>query len=266
MVLSFSSCTVKESIIFNEDGSGTFLMTYDMSEVMAQMGDAFKDMDAEDQDVEGVMDEVEEKKPNTVIDSIIYFKDIFEEHKDSIASLSEDERRSMEAIKDMYMTMNMNEDLEIFNYGVGLNFKNIDELKDIQKRIEQAKTMNDQGDQLEMMKEGSPMGKYMGDSSHGVAYNLTETGFSRVTTMKKNEDGEEIDFNDTMEPGEDEYAKNLEGSFYIVEFTFPKSIKSTSLKNGVISKNGKSISYKVNWLNFIKDPKLLDISVEFEDE
>ena len=43
IVLSFSSCTIKESIVINEDGSGLFLTSFDMSEVMTQMEDAFKD-------------------------------------------------------------------------------------------------------------------------------------------------------------------------------------------------------------------------------
>jgi len=43
IIISFSSCTVKESIVFNEDGSGNFLLSYDMASVMSQIKDAFSE-------------------------------------------------------------------------------------------------------------------------------------------------------------------------------------------------------------------------------
>ncbi|RZW53907.1 MAG: hypothetical protein EX263_06145 [Flavobacteriaceae bacterium] len=267
IIMSFNSCAVKEQLVFNEDGSGTFLVTYDMSQIMSQMGDAFQDIGPED-DKEDDEDstEIKEKKPNTVIDSIIYFKDIFEQYKDSIAQMTDKERYEMETLKDMYMTMKMNEELKMFNYGIGLEFKKVEDLKDIQERVEKAKSFNEQGEQLDMMKEGSPMGKYMGDGDQKVDYYFTETGFSRVTTMPEKAVDDTLDLNDNPEEGDDSFSEELEGSFYSVEITFPKRIKSTSVKDALISEDGKTVSYKVNWADYLKDPKLLDISVEFENE
>ncbi|MBT8277544.1 MAG: hypothetical protein KJO41_00980 [Bacteroidia bacterium] len=267
IIMSFNSCAVKEQLVFNEDGSGTFLVTYDMSQIMSQMGDAFQDIGPED-DKEDDEDstEIKEKKPNTVIDSIIYFKDIFEQYKDSIAQMTDRERYEMETLKDMYMTMKMNEELKMFNYGIGLEFKKVEDLKDIQERVEKAKSFNEQGEQLDMMKEGSPMGKYMGDGDQKVDYYFTETGFSRVTTMPEKAVDDTLDLNDNPEEGDDSFSEELEGSFYSVEITFPKRIKSTSVKDALISEDGKTVSYKVNWADYLKDPKLLDISVEFENE
>ncbi|NND26626.1 MAG: hypothetical protein HKO00_11435 [Flavobacteriaceae bacterium] len=267
IIMSFNSCAVKERLVFNEDGSGTFLVTYDMSQIMSQMGDAFQDIGPED-DKEDDEDstEIKEKKPNTVIDSIIYFKDIFEQYKDSIAQMTDKERYEMETLKDMYMTMKMNEELKMFNYGIGLEFKKVEDLKDIQERVEKAKSFNEQGEQLDMMKEGSPMGKYMGDGDQKVDYYFTETSFSRVTTMPEKAVDDTLDLNDNPEEGDDSFSEELEGSFYSVEITFPKRIKSTSVKDALISEDGKTVSYKVNWADYLKDPKLLDISVEFENE
>ncbi|MBT8265460.1 MAG: hypothetical protein KJP20_02860 [Bacteroidia bacterium] len=267
IIMSFNSCAVKEQLVFNEDGSGTFLVTYDMSQIMSQMGDAFQDIGPED-DKEDDEDstEIKEKKPNTVIDSIIYFKDIFEQYKDSIAQMTDRERYEMETLKDMYMTMKMNEELKMFNYGIGLEFKKVEDLKDIQERVEKAKSFNEQGEQLDMMKEGSPMGKYMGDGDQKVDYYFTETSFSRVTTMPEKAVDDTLDLNDNPEEGDDSFSEELEGSFYSVEITFPKRIKSTSVKDALISEDGKTVSYKVNWADYLKDPKLLDISVEFENE
>ena len=77
IALTFTSCTVTESIVFNEDMSGEYLVSYDMGEVMTQMGDMFKE--GEDTETE---EEEEKTSAGKVMDTMMVFSEIMEMHKD----------------------------------------------------------------------------------------------------------------------------------------------------------------------------------------
>ncbi|MCL6295781.1 hypothetical protein [Jejuia spongiicola] len=257
IIVSFSSCTVKESIVFNEDGSGNFLVNYDMASVMSQMKDAFSEG--------GDSTSTNEKKPSKVVDTLMVFSEIMETYKDSISALPKEKRLALEVVKDMYMKMKMDEANNVFDFGVGLNFNAIEDLKDIQKRIEKAKTLNSQNSQVDAMKEGSPLGKFMVNGENDVDYNFTENGFSRVTTVSEEKTAKAFKLDENSEEDKQflDYFKN---SFYIVEYTFSKKIKSTSIENAQLSTDKKTVTYKYSWIDFLSNPKLLDINIEFENE
>lgn len=257
ITIGFSSCTVKESIVFNEDCSGNFLVSYDMATVMSQMKDAF----SEGEDATNS----KEKKPSKVIDTLMVFSDIMENYKDSVAALPEEKRMALEVVKDMYMKMKMDEDSGIFDFGVGLQFKSIDDLKGIQKKIEKAKTLNSQNSQVDAIKEGSPLGKFLANNENNVVYNLTNTGFSRVTNITKEASSEAFELDENNEEDK-QFLEYFENAFYIVEYTFPKAIKSTSVEKAQLSEDKKTVTYKFNWIEFLNNPKLLDINIEFENE
>ena len=121
-----TSCNVTESIVLNQDGSGKFLVSYDMGEAVTAMTEAM-----------GGKDEAKEKN-GKIMDTTMVFAEIMESYKDSIAALPEEKQKAMEAVKDMFMTMTMNEDEGEMTIGIGLNFKSIDDLKDIQEKLKQA--------------------------------------------------------------------------------------------------------------------------------
>lgn len=248
MVLCLSSCTVKESIVFKEDGSGNFLLSYDMAEVMKQMKGAFGEQKPDD---------VSGEKQSKVLDTMMVFSEIMETYKDSVAALPEEKRFALEAVKDMYMKMKMDEKNGVFNIGVGLNFKSINELKGIQEKIEKAKGLNAQNDQVNAMKNGSPLGKFMANDKNKVDYTFTASGFSRTTTIS--DTAEDI----TFEEGDKQFLEYFSSANYIVEYTFPKKIKSFTIKAGELSADKKTIICKTNWLDFIKEPTALDFAVEF---
>ena len=88
------------------------------------------------------------------MDTTIVFKDILETLKDSVAALPEEKQKAFEAVKDMYMKMTMDEDKGLFSFGIGLNFKSINELTDIGEKIQKAKSLNAQNDQVNAMLRG----------------------------------------------------------------------------------------------------------------
>lgn len=257
IAVCFSSCTVKESIVFHEDGSGKFFVSYDMASIMSQMKGAFS---------EGKEDaNASNKKESKVIDTTMVFNEIMETYKDSIAALPEEKRLALQIVKDMYMKMKMDEVNGVFDFGIGLDFKSITDLKGIQKKIEKAKTLNSQNNQVDAIKEGSPLGKFMANDKNSVDYSFTGNGFSRHTEISEEESGEAFKLDENDEGGQ-EFLDYFEDSFYIVEYTFPKKIKSFSVENAELSGDKKTITYKLNWIDFLSNPKLLDVNIEFENE
>ena len=204
----------------------------------------------------------EKKKTGKVVDTLIVFSEIMETYKDSVAALPEEKQLAFEAVKDMYMQMKMDEDKGSFDFGIGLNFDSIDELKGIQEKIEKAKSLNSKNDQVGAMKEGSPVGKFMPNDKIGVDYSLTTHSFSRTTTLSKLEEAYKFEF----EEGDKEFIDYFKESFYIIEYTFPKKIKSHSIKNANLSEDKKTIIYQANWIDFLQAPKALDIVIDFENE
>lgn len=254
-----TSCNVTESIVFNENGSGEFLVTYEMGEAMKAMTEAMG----------GEKSDSENKEKGEVMDTTMVFADIMETYKDSVAALPEEKRLAMEAVKDMFMTMKMDEDEGIMNMGIGLKFNSIDDLKDINDKIKKAQSLNAQNDQVGAMKNNSPLGNFMGNDDNKVGYSLTENGFSRVTKIDipegEAEDTVEELFNEGDESNQ-QFMDYFENASYNVKLTFPKAVKSISVEGAEFSKDRKTVTYKTNWIEYLKNPKILDVNVEFVDE
>lgn len=253
-----ASCNVTESIVFNQDGSGEFLATYEMGEAIKAMSVAM-----------GGDENKEKKEGGEIMDTTIVFADIMETYKDSVAALPEEKRLAMEAVKDMYMRMQINEDEGVMSFGMGMQFESIDDLKDIRKKLKKIQSLNSQGDQVNAMKENSPLGNFMGNENNDVAYIYTTDGFSRMTSIKLPDEATEdaIDelFDETDESNQ-QFLEYFEGSFYNVKLTFPKAVKSIDVKGAEFSDDRKTVTYKTNWVEYLKNPKLLDVNVKFVDE
>lgn len=258
LALFITSCNVTESIIFNDGQSGEYLVTY-------QMGDAMK---AFTEKMGGGSDNSEKKEKGEVMDTTMVFADMMETYKDSIAALPEDKRLAMEAVKDMFMTMKMDEDEGVMDIGIGLNFDSLEDLKDIQDKIKKVQSLNGQGDQLNAMKNGSPIGKFMGADGESIKYSMTASGFERTTNMEISEEEMESveELFDETDESDKEFMQYFEESYYNVKLTFPKAVKSVSFEGAEISKDGKTVTYKANWIDYLKNPLLLDVKVEFVDE
>ena len=262
IVLSFSSCTVTESIVFNEDNSGEFLVSYDMGQVMSQMGDMFNEGGSDDEDAE-------KEKTGKVMDTMMVFSEIMETYKDSVAALPEEKRLAMEAVKDMYMKMHMDEDNGVFDFGIGMDFKSIDDLKNIQEKMRKVQSLNAQNDQVGAMKDNSPMGKFMGNDNNNVEYQYTDKGFARVTSLVLPEGADMSELEQMFDENDEsnkQFMAYFEEAYYNVKLTFPKRVKSTSIEGAEISEDGKTVTYKSNWIDYLKNPMSLDVKVELVDE
>jgi hypothetical protein len=256
IVCFLTSCNVTESIVFNENGSGQFLVTYEMGQAMKAVTET----------IGGGASDNEKKEKGKVIDTTMVFADVMETYRDSVAALPEDKRLAMEMVKDMFMNMKVDEDEGIMDMGIGLNFNSIDALKDINKKIKKAQSLNTQGDQVGAMIEKSPLGNFFGNENNAVGYSLSENSFSRETIIELPEDAAEDAVDELFDEADEsnqEFMDYFESAYYNVKLTFPKAVKSISVDGVEFSKDKKTVTYKVNWIEYLKNPNLLDVNVEF---
>ncbi|WP_299891951.1 hypothetical protein [uncultured Lacinutrix sp.] len=255
--LFLTSCNFTEEITFNEDGSGEFIMNYDMGQVMS----ALKEMGMDGSKADG-----EKKKKKEVIDSVIYFKDMLTEGKDSIAQLSEEEQKQIKALETVVMKMKMNEETGDFNFGFGSTFKSLEELPQVFEKIEQAKKYNSKDNpQADKISE-SAFAKSSENMLEKVDYKYDGKRFSRF--LKEEPEAASKEEMESLKSEMEEMGE-MKGMFeemsYSLVYNFPKKIKSVSNKNAKISNDGKTVTLKMNFMEMIGSPKDMNLDVVLED-
>lgn len=90
-------------------------------------------------------------------------------------------------------------------------------------------------------------------------------GFSKVIAIAEEASGEIFELDENNEEDK-RFLGYFENAFYIVEYTFPKKIKSISVKHSQLSEDKRTVTYKFNWISFLRNPNLLDVNIEFENE
>lgn len=276
-ILILQNCVVTERMVVTDDGSGEFEVTYDlsnMSEVLANMmpskDEEMEDMNEYDDKDSGDSEEVnkvlsESENGREVVDTLIVFEDLFVRFRDSIAALPEQDRKTLENLRGMYMRMKINEPKEEFKMSIGMGFDSFDDLRDIQKRVKEARDLNSRDSGMDNMTDNSPFSGLMGNEEDEVVYELTTSRFSRYTIVKRDSDSLNEAF-DEMEKSDGEFKDTFKKSTYVISYTFPKRIKSTSIEDAEISDDRKTVTYSASWVRYLADPEILDVLIEFEDE
>lgn len=229
-----TSCNFTEKIVIEENGSGTYNMDMDMSEFMS-FALSMKDSSDTDGDF------------NEVMDSTIYFSDVLEEKKDSIAKLPEEERMVLESMKDAKMHMFVDEENGKMLMNFIYDFKNVDNLKEIHKQVSKAYSVSNN---KENKSSASP---------NKTSYTYSETSFKRSVVSTNMTKQERKEYDKSLE----EMAMFLSGSTYNIEYSFPKKVKSTNAKNVSYSDDRKTIYISYPFEELLKDESVLDFEVKF---
>ncbi len=230
VVLLLTSCMFTEEIYINKNGSGNYAFKIDMSEMLTSMeGETTKDS----------------LKKSKALDTIIFFKDIIIENKDSIAKLSKEDQQLINELQDLKLHMLVNEEKKQMLLDFNLDFKNLDELKNIQKKINKAQALND--------KKNNPQKDMTFNAD--VTYTLDKKMFSRNVKLK-NLSTEEFEKHTKS-------TSMLEGTYQLI-YHFEKDIKSVSYKFAQISADKKTMTIEVDMDTLIKNPKLLDFQVRLK--
>ena len=230
-LITLTSCQFTERIHINENGSGVYSLEMDMSAMMGamkQMGDS-----------------IETTEDMKVIDTIILFKDIIAEKKDSIAKLTKEEQETLKAIEDLKIHMMVDEKNNKMISDFIFEFNSISELENIHERISKAQSV----------KDGNENNAPTNDSE--VKYSYNGKKFIRKVEKRKLSPEEKEAYKKSMEQS----ASFLDGSSYKLEYHFPKAIKSTTYKGALFSDDRKTMYIQADMKAITENPKLLDFEV-----
>lgn len=248
-----TSCNFTEEITFNEDGSGEFIMSYDMSEVMKTLNEEMGG------------GEKKEGKEKVKMDSVVKFKDLLVEKADSIATLPQEEQDRIKSLESIVMKMKMDEDKGIFNLGVGSTFTSLNELPEALKKIDEAKSFNSQQDQTFSKMGDSEVAKASENMFEYIDFSYDGKTFSRSLKKDYEQSSEDLEAlnNEISEMGESK--EMFESMSYTLIYNFPKAVKSVTNKNAEISNDGKTVTLTMNFIDVIKSPELMTLDVVLED-
>lgn len=229
-IFLLTSCMFTEEIYINNNGSGKYSFKIDMGDMMKSMGD----MSAKDS----------LKKPE-VLDTIVFFKDILEENKDSISKLTENDKEIIEAIKDLKLHMHVDEAKNEMLMDFNMDFNDISELKNMEQKIAKAQALNDKKKKDKSI-----------PSNSDVSYIFKDKTFSRNVSLK---DLSEDQLNEIKQA-----SSFLEGGLYKIIYHFESEIKSVSFKDAQLSQDKKTMTIEIPMDSIMKHPKLLDFEVKLK--
>lgn len=236
--LALTSCTIREKIHINADGSGSYKTQMDMAGMLEQMGPSMRNDDGS---------HMKEKE-------VVLFSEFLDEKRDSIAGLPKSEQEALKAMEDMKMIMEIDTEAKIFDMEVGLDFKSIDDLKNIGEKVSRAQ-------KLALSKEKgasqNPMTAGLDGDDSRVIYSMVGNKFTRKTNVLEKSENEP-DESAAM------FKDMLGESKYIIEYSFAKKIKSVNHKGAVLSEDKKSFTVEHKLSDYFDNPTSLDLEVEFQ--
>lgn len=233
IVFFATSCNFSENIIINEDGSGKISIDVDGSQLMALAAN-----------------EIAKEGGPTRIDSVMSFKQLLEDKKDSIAQLPLQEQQRLKKLEKFSIKMLMDTETSEMNMSIYSNFNKAEELHDAMAAF------NNVGS---MAKPEKDMKLGMLQNKSAVSYAYSGKKFERrVAIIDRDEKTEEE--SDT----EDMYKAMFGSSTYSLNYTFPNRIKKVTNSKAIISEDKKSVSVSYSLLEYFDDPQAMAIAVEFE--
>jgi len=228
------SCVFTEELHINNDGSGSYAFNMDMSQMMESMKE---------------MSEKDSLKDPEVLDTIILFRDILSENKDSIAKLDAEEKEMIKALEDFTMRMQIDEEKGKMLMTFGLDFKDISDLKNMEEKIARAQSLSNK-------KEGSNVMP----SNSNTEFSFDGNIFKRKVTLKDLSKEKSDEFDKMIKQS----SSFLEGSNYRLVYHFENVIQHVSFKGAKISDNKKTLIIEMPMDTIIKNPKLLDFEVKLK--
>jgi len=245
--LFFTSCEIKEEITINKDGSGEVFYNYDLSKVIEDFDNNSKP-------------KKDFKKP---LDTIYDFNQLINnpKFKDSIASLTPEKKKMIESLKNMKMKMVMDEANKKMEFGFGFTFKNIDSLKNMFDKIQNAQQFTSNKNQTQMVKN-KPFYKELSGTNQTLSYHYNGKIFKRMAKLKKPRTEEEEKKIEKDLKANDKIKTLFDNLKYTIILHFPKKIKKVNVKNAVFSKDKKTVTIKYGLGTYLKNPEKLNLVVK----
>lgn len=229
------SCQFTETMVLNEDGSGTMSINVDMKEMMA-FGDLAKD------------------STKVKVDTIIRMKDVLREKKDSIAALPKEQRDRLKKIENFNFRTLMDPDKGEMFFDIFTNFKKVEEASELMNAFESS------GDFIQSTGSDTTINSEPDSGgSMAVSYEYKKNKFTRNAYIK-DKAKHKIQM-DSMKQAEG----FMNSMVYKLKYTFPKRIVKSSIEDARYTMDGKTIEVETSFLEYLKNPDVLDLEVELEN-
>lgn len=257
VLLSISSCTLKEKMIMNEDGSGTFSYGFDMSP-MFKLG----------------MKKSDSTKINKVVDTSFTFKEVFAKIKDSISKLPEankekiemleKEKEKLKILENFKVSLKINEEKKEFEYNMAFDFPSVIGFQNLATPSESLEALAATDKKRLGAFSAIPKPEEKASASifyDGKVFIKTITPAKEDKKVKKKKEKKEEKNDDPFSKKMDDMLKECK---YIAEYHFPKKIKSISIKNAIIAADKRSFTIEIPLGNMQESNVDFGFKVEFE--
>ena len=233
--LALVSCQFSETMVINEDGSGRMALSVDLSEMMAFGGEMSQDSSFVKQD------------------TIIAFRDILEEKKDSISKLPMAEQERLKAMSKYNLKIDTDPEINKMVVDMFVDFTSVSEANELMKGFEQTAEFIPGMKNDPDAEESDPQPEIL-----GVEYSFKKGIFKRDAYIKDKERHKaQVD---SMQQAE----AFMSGMNYTLKYTFPKRIKKTSTADAKVSADGRTVTLERSFVDYFKNPDMLDLTVELE--
>ena len=231
------SCQLTETMTLNEDGSGRLSISMDMKEMMA---------------FSGIMEDSATAMQK--LDTIISMKDFLEEKKDSIAQLPADEQARLKKLENFKFRSVVNSETQEMFMDVFTDFTSVEQANDLMGAFEESGNfMQGLGDDTTIERDEKSGGIM------GVAFAYANGKFKRdAFILDKAKHQMQVD---SMKQAE----AFMEQMTYKIKYTFPRKIKSASATDARLTMDGKTIEIERKFIDYLKNPDVLDLEVELEN-
>jgi hypothetical protein len=229
------SCQFTETMVLQEDGSGTLSISMDLKEMMA-FGDIANDSSM------------------VKTDTIVRLKDMMREKKDSIAALPQAQQDRLKSIENFNFRTVIDPEEGAMFFDVFTDFKSVSEANDMMSAFEEGGNFfQSSGSDTTLNTDPKSSGAI------GVSYLYDDGKFIRDAFIKNKEIYKtQID---SMKSAE----SFMSSMMYKLKYTFPRRIVKASKEDVRLTMDGKTIEIEVRMLDYLKNPDLLDLEVELEN-
>lgn len=227
-----------EKMTIDENGQGKISFQVDGSSMIQMMSDLNKD-----------------KKSERRVDTIIRFKDILEEKRDSIEKLPEDKKVALKKLENFKMRTLVDPEKMEMKFEMFTDFKSVDDLDNLLNSFQD-------GYKLSSKRSGKlPNNKALSNKQEPVTkvnYYYKKNKFKRTTEILDEKKLKQQ--TDSLGNAKIMFAS----SKYKLEYTFSKPVKSVSVEGVYFSDDRKTITIEKGLIDYLINPKILDFTLELE--
>ena len=233
--LLLASCNFTEEINLNPDGSGSVSLSFDGSDLMNLSGE-------------------ETATEEQAMDSVIYFSRILEEKKDSISTLPAAEQERLKQLEPYRMRMLSDPVARTLLFSLERDFTDISEVGDSFSAFQDASALDP--DPKNAPISGGADEMYQ---TTRVDFRFSGNRFSRRTEIT-----DPVRHQQRLDSLAEAEAF-LSGSTYTLKIKFPRRVRSANAQTATLSMDGLTLIHQVDFLDYLRDPAVLDLDVELED-